>query len=59
MLTKEQAIRFCIERNQMQLKAAEKIASENDIIENEVERLKYNSRIDLANKYKDIAELLK
>lgn len=60
MMTREQAIEFCIERNQLQLKAAEKIAKDNDyILENEVEKIKYNTRIDLANKYREIAELLK
>lgn len=31
---------------------------ETDIIENEIDRVKYNSRVDLANIYGDIADLL-
>lgn len=58
-LTREQAIEFCKDRERMhRLKAEKIIADAGDIEKNDVERLKHNATIDLANKYADIAELL-
>ena len=59
MLTKKQALEFLKSREDMHTKCAKKIALENDLIENDVERIKYNTRIELAGKYRDIYEMLK
>ena len=58
MITKEEAVNFLKERASWHLKAANKIKADFDIIENDVERIKYNTRIDTANKYADIATLI-
>lgn len=59
-ITRQQAIEFCRERQMMQKSGAEEFLNKPgvDVIENNVDRIKYNNRIDLANIYGDIADLL-
>jgi len=57
-LTVNDALDFLSDRAKIHLMGANKIAREEDIIEDEIALMKYNSRIDLANKYQDVHDIL-
>lgn len=58
-MTRKDAIEFCENREWYHKQAAKHITKTGDIVNCEVDRIRYQARLDLANKYKEIAELLK
>lgn len=58
-LTREQAIEFCESRKLLHEKARDHIKANSDLRKDRVSKIKYDSRVKLANTYADIAELLK
>ena len=57
-ITREQAIEFCRDRQQLQKTGAEHFAKTELNIEDEISVAKYNNRINLSNIYGDIADIL-
>lgn len=57
-MKRSEAVEFCKQRNSMHMSAAGEIERTTDLYNDEIALAKYNSRVNLADKYADIASLL-